>query len=541
MDLGTNWMSIDIRQIRAEPHTEIGLLLQRGANVLVERWCDRANEEIVDAKQVHRETLRDQLPRFIHAIGRALMQSGDSSQCQYRDAALEHGQQRWDNDWSLSALVRDYQLLQLVILEHLEEAIERPLQYREIMAVTVHIDDAIAASIGAYVTSRDDHVRRLDRERLRASEETNRRKDEFIATLAHELRNSLAPIVNAINLLELTLKDGDPTVNETVEILNRQTKHVTCLVDDLFDLARIAQGRFELRKTQLDLTTILEQAIQISGHLFESRGHRFHVQLPADPLFIHADPDRLIQVVVNLLSNAAKYTEPGGETWLTAQQVDDEALITVRDTGVGIPPEMLSRVFDMFAQVDESSHYAQGGLGIGLTLVQRLTELHGGSVTCQSTGLGQGSEFVIRLKASRELAEIAATDPPHTPAVGGSCRLILIEDHADARRSLAALLERLGHSVQVAEDGTSGIERAMQFKPQVVLIDIGLPDLNGYEVARRLRAHFNEHVFLVALTGYGQEDDLRAALDAGFDAHLVKPADIGELTRLLSRVASNLD
>jgi signal transduction histidine kinase/ActR/RegA family two-component response regulator len=423
----------------------------------------------------------------------------------------------------------------------LEETLERPLLYREMMAVTVHIDDAIAASIGTYVENRDEHIRRLDRERLQTSQETNRRKDEFIATLAHELRNSLAPIVNAINLLQLTLEEVEPTVHETVDILNRQTKHVTCLVDDLFDLSRIAQGRFELRKTQLDLSTVLEQAIQTSGHLFESRGHRLHIELPTGPLYVQADPARLIQVIVNLLNNAAKYTEPGGQTWLTAEQIDDEAVIKVRDTGVGIPPEMLARVFDMFVQIDESSHYAQGGLGIGLTLVQRLTELHGGTVTCHSDGLGEGSEFVIRLKVSKELAESELPSSPQETVVGVSCRLLIIEDQADARRSLATLLERLGHLVEVAENGTIGIERSLFFRPQVALIDIGLPDLNGYEVAKQLRASFQDRIFLVALTGYGQEDDLRAALDAGFDAHLVKPADIGELTRLLSRVASDLD
>ncbi len=209
----------------------------------------------------------------------------------------------------------------------------------------------------------------------------------------------------------------------------------------------------------------------------------------------------------------------------------------MRDNGVGIPREMLSRVFDMFVQVDESLHFGQGGLGIGLTLVQRLTELHGGTVTCQSKGLGQGSEFVIRLKASRELAETLAAEPPQESIAGGCCRLMIIEDHADARKSLAMLLEKLGHQVQVAENAATGIERSLQFKPQIVLIDIGLPDLDGYEVAKQLRAAFADGVFLVALTGYGQQDDLRAALDAGFDAHMVKPADIRELSRLLSRIA----
>jgi CheY-like chemotaxis protein len=258
-------------------------------------------------------------------------------------------------------------------------------------------------------------------------------------------------------------------------------------------------------------------------------------------VYVHADPARLVQILVNLLNNAAKYTKPGGQAWLTAERVGDDVVIKIRDTGVGIPPEMVSQVFDMFVQVDSSSEKANGGLGIGLTLVQKLTELHGGSVTCQSSGVGHGSEFVVRLKASDEPYEVAPSEPPLESASKVSCNLVIIEDHFDARKSLAALLEMLGHDVHVAENAATGIERCLQYNPRVALIDIGLPDANGYEVARQLRALFDRKIFLVALTGYGQEGDLRAALDAGFDAHLVKPADIGELVRLLSRVAEETE
>jgi signal transduction histidine kinase/CheY-like chemotaxis protein len=532
-------MSIDIRQIRAEPHSEIGLLLERNADIIVDRWCERAKVEIPDAKRIHRDTLRDQLPRFVVATAQALRHAGDPSPTRYCESANEHGLQRWNTKWSLAELVRDYQLLQLVILEYLEDALERSLEFREIMAVTVHIDDAIAASITTYVETRDEHVRRLDKERVNTLQQTNHRKDEFIAILAHELRNSLAPICTSIDLLQLTLNESDPALNETLEILGRHAKQVTCLVDDLLDLARIAQGRFELRKQELDLATILKQAIDSTRHEFEARRHTLHVELPKAPLYVQADPARFVQIVVNLLHNAAKYTEPGGQTWLTAEKTNGEAVITVRDTGVGIPPQMVSRVFDMFVQVEESNHQSSGGLGIGLTLVQRLTELHGGTVTCSSSGLGHGSEFVVRLKATTEPSEMSPAEPLHDlPAASVSCRLIIIEDQSDARHTLALLLEKLGHSVEVAENGAEGIERALQFKPQAALVDIGLPDMNGYEVAKQLRAAFADRIFLVALTGYGQDDDLRTALDAGFDAHLTKPADIRELSKLLSRVAS---
>jgi signal transduction histidine kinase len=530
-------MSIGIDQIRAERHTEVGQVLQGDAVLLADRWCERAKEEIPDARHVHRGTLRDQLPRFIKAMGQVLLQAGDQSPAPYCEPANEHGQQRWNNNWSLEALVRDYQLLQLVILEHLEETLARPLEYREVMAVAVYIDDAIAASITAYVESRDEYVHRLDRELLEALQQAYRLKEEFIAILAHELRNSLAPIVTSIDLLQLMLREADPTVTDTVDVIGRHAKQVTCLVDDLFDLARIAQGQFELRKKHVDLATILEQAIQTSRPFFETRRHRLHIQMPKEPVYVHADPARLVQIIVNLLNNAAKYTKPGGEAWLTTERIDDELVIKIRDTGVGIPPEMVSRVFDMFVQVDRSVGKTLGGLGIGLTLVQRLTELHGGAVTCHSSGLGQGSEFVVRLKASDEPAEIEPSETPLGSVSAVPCNVVIIEDQPDARNSLAALLKMLGHDVHVAENAATGIERCLQYKPRVALIDIGLPDSNGYEVARQLRAVFDKGIFLVALTGYGQEGDLRAALDAGFDAHLVKPADIGELTRLLSRVA----
>jgi signal transduction histidine kinase/ActR/RegA family two-component response regulator len=532
-------MSIDVHQIRAQSHNEIGLLLIRNAGALVERWCDHAEVEIPDARHVHRETLRDQLPRFIAAMGQTLVDDVDATQPAYFQPALEHGEQRWNSNWSLSALVRDYQLLQLVILEYLEEWLDRPLDCREVMAVSVYVHDAIAASITTYVETRDAYIHKLDKERLQALQQMNRRKDEFIAVLAHELRNSLAPIVSSIDLLQLMLKDVDPTVREAVQILGRHARQLTCLVDDLLDLARIAQGRFELRTSHLDLASIVKQATQTSEHLFDSRQQSLQVQLPPEPLYVHADPARLIQIIVNLLNNASKYTDPGGEVWLTAEQIENEAVVKVRDTGVGIPPEMIARVFDMFVQVDESKHYGNGGLGIGLTLVQKLTELHGGTVTCHSSGLGRGSEFTVRLKVSTQpLENPTSPEPLQEQGAKNCCRVMIIEDQADARSTLAALLKAIGHSVEVAENAAMGIERSLAYQPQVALIDIGLPDSNGYEVAKKLRSEFAQRVYLVALTGYGQEEDLRAALDAGFDAHLVKPADVRALTELLSRVAT---
>jgi signal transduction histidine kinase/ActR/RegA family two-component response regulator len=530
-------MSIDTRSIRAEPHPEIGVLIQQNAGLLVERWCRRAVDELPSATRVHYETLRDQLPGFLQGIGRSLTQTGDAAPGQHYKLALEHGEQRWDSGWSLSAVVRDYQLLQLVLLEYLEENLERPLQYREVMAVGVFINDAIAASIGAYVRSRDEHASRIDRERAEALETANRRKDEFLAMLAHELRNPLAPIVNSVKLLQMLLPTADPAILQTIDIIESQTEQITHLVDDLLDLARIAQGRIELRTKQVNLTNVLEQAIQECESDLKAREHQLTVTPPAEPLYLEADPTRLVQVVVNLLNNAAKFTDRGGQIWLTAKREDNGAVITVRDNGIGIPPEMLSCVFDMFVQVDGPRRRTEAGLGIGLTLVHRLVQLHGGTITCDSAGVGQGTEFTIRLPATARLRP-AAEDACQKPQVVKPCHILIVEDHGATLDSLARLLKIGGHRIEVAENGAQGIERALESQPQVALIDIGLPDMDGYEVARKLRAALGDRIFLVALTGYGQAEDLRKALEAGFDAHLIKPTDFNELARLLDRAAS---
>jgi signal transduction histidine kinase/ActR/RegA family two-component response regulator len=531
-------MSIDTGVIRSEPHSEIGCLLERNAGLLVERWCHVARTEQPTAKRVHHDVLRDQLLTLLQATGRSLRQAGNREPHQLGESAFEHGEQRWDCGWSLAELIRDYQILQLVILEYLEETLDRPLRHREVMAVGVFINDAVAASIATYVSSRDAETRRIEHERTVALEEANRRKDEFIAMLAHELRNPLAPIQNSAQMLRLRLTTADPVVLQAVDVVQRQTKQLIRLVDDLLDLARIAQGRFELRKTQVNLGTVLDQAIQMTNPDFKVREHRFTATLPAAPLYVEADPERLIQIVINLLHNAAKYTERSGQIWLSAERDGDHAVIRVRDTGIGIPPEMLARIFDLFTQLEGAHRLSQGGLGIGLTLVRRLVELHEGSITAESAGLGHGSEFVVRLPALVKTLTVAPAQRNAEPVIRAPCHLLIVEDNADARDSLATLLGFSGHHVEIAETGLRGIEKAIASKPQAALIDIGLPDVNGYEVAKRVRAELGNHIFLIALTGYGQSDDLRRALDAGFDAHIIKPADFAELGRLLARAST---
>jgi signal transduction histidine kinase len=477
----------------------------------------------------------DQLPLLLQARGRALKQCGDSDAHQHFISAVEHGEQRWESGWSLTEVVRDYQLLQLVVLEYLEVMLNRPLLFREVMAVGVFINDAIAASIAAFVANRDEYVDLQHKERTEPLEQANRRKDEFMAMLAYELRNPLAPIQNSIHVLHRLLEKDDPKVLKAIGVVERQTNQLARLVDDLLDLARIGRGRLELRKTQVNLATVLEHAIQTAEPPLKVREQQLTVVLPEDPLYVHADAARLVQVFVNLLHNAVKYTPEGGHIWLTAERDGNEAVIRVRDNGMGVPREMLSRIFELFAQTDGSQQYKQGGLGIGLALVHRLVEMHGGTVTCNSAGVGHGSEFVVRMLASTNRGQPIAPESCPQPTVLASCHVLIVDDYADSREMLATLLDIMGHRVERAENGSRGIEMALASRPQVGLVDIGLPDVDGYEVARQVRAALGGSIYLIALTGYGQEEDVRRSLDAGFDAHLVKPPDLAKLQRMLAR------
>jgi signal transduction histidine kinase len=365
--------------------------------------------------------------------------------------------------------------------------------------------------------------------------ELDRRKDEFLAMLGHELRNPLAPIRNAVHILSLVGIDHT-AAEQARKVIERQVKHMTRLVDDLLDVSRIAHGKILLHKERVDLRTAVGHGLETCRPLIEARGHALEVTLPPQPVWAEADPARLEQVVVNLLTNAAKYTEPGGRICLTMQPTPREAVLRVRDTGVGIPPEQLERVFDLFTQVDRSiSSPSQWGLGIGLSLVRRLVELHGGTVTAASAGRGQGSEFTVRLPILVPDANPAPDARLNGPAAAGPGRKVLvIDDNVDLAESLATLLRLEGHTVQTVHEGQAALATARTSRPEVVLLDLGLPGVDGYEVARQLRKQPElEGVVLVALTGYGQEEDRRRCREAGFDHHLIKPADPEELKRLL--------
>ena len=381
----------------------------------------------------------------------------------------------------------------------------------------------------------------LDLTQVRATEEAlrdaDRRKDEFLATLAHELRNPLAPIRNAVHVLNCRGPE-DPTLQTAYEMIERQVAHMVRLIDDLLDVSRITRGKLELRKERVTLAAVVEQAVEASAPHAASAGHDLSVSLPPEPVYLDADPVRLSQVLSNLLNNACKYTERGGRISLSARQDGSGVVIRVTDDGIGIAPEHLPGLFEMFSQVTAALDRSQGGLGIGLALVRGLVEMHGGTVSASSDGLGKGSAFTVRLPAA---AAAPVPPPPETtngPRAGAARRVLVVDDNWDSAESLAMLLRLTGHTVETAHDGAAAVEAAERFRPDVVLMDLGMPRLNGYEACRKIReAPWGRGVVMVAQTGWGAEADRQRTDEAGFDGHLVKPVDLVALGQFLIRQA----
>jgi PAS domain S-box-containing protein len=360
------------------------------------------------------------------------------------------------------------------------------------------------------------------------------RQVEFLALLGHELRNPLGAMVSAIGLLELPAV-AEETAREALQILKRQGRHLSRLVDDLLELSRLTRGRIELRRRSIDLAEAVELSVKGVRSAIEERRHRLWVSLPPEPVRIEVDPDRFEQILGNLLRNAAIFTEPGGEIWVCAERAGDQALVRVRDSGIGIEPELLPRIFEPFIQGDRHPADPHGSLGIGLTMVRRLVELQGGSVEAHSDGPGRGSELVVTLPAlPAGEGAIATSARPAAASEATRRRLLLVDDHRDAAKALAELLASLGHQVEVAFDGLEAIGAALTSKPEIVLLDLGLPGMDGYDVARRLRQEpALTDALLVAVTGYGHEEARERSRAAGFDLHLVKPVDPQVLQELL--------
>ena len=416
---------------------------------------------------------------------------------------------------------------------NLEVDIERPDGSR--MTALVNIDsihDVNGQVIGAINVFHDMTALKQAQQQL---EDADRRKDEFLATLAHELRNPLAPIRNSLNILRMTGGTG-AGAERLHEMMERQVAQMVRLVDDLLELSRISRGKIELQRQNIDLSTIIDQAVETSQPFIEAAGHQLTVSLPDVRLPVNGDLVRLAQVFSNLLNNAAKYTNPGGKIALTAKREGAELVISVCDNGIGIPREMLNRVFEMFAQVNNALSRTQEGLGIGLSLVRTLVAMHDGQVEAKSLGLGHGSEFIVRLPASETTSKTSAEvslrmDESKTM----TRRVLVVDDNRDSADSLGMLLRFLGVDVQMAYDGPSAIDAMQIFRPTVLLLDLGMPGMNGYEVAERIRqAPEGDKIRLIALTGWGQVDDRQRTGEAGFDHHLVKPVDLAALQGVLA-------
>jgi signal transduction histidine kinase len=441
---------------------------------------------------------------------------------------------------ALRAGIRDFVPKNDEFLDYLVPAIARVLRQ-----VTTERDLMQSRARAKEARERQEQLEQEIHERKRAEEalkEADRRKDEFLATLAHELRNPLAPVRNALNLLRLAGQNQEIVV-EASQMIERQVDNLVRLVDDLLDVSRITRGKINLQKEPVDLATVVARAIESSQPLIDARKHTLDVKLPTAPLLVEGDPMRLAQVLLNLLNNAAKYTPEGGRIWLAAERADAIAVLRVRDTGLGLRQEMLPKVFDLFTQAERTLDRSEGGLGLGLTLVRRLTELHGGTVEAFSDGPGQGSEFVIRLPL------LVGTPPPglekHAATSGQALfpsahRILIVDDNRDAAESLAMLLRMLDNDVRTAHDGRRALEVAATYRPDVVLLDIGLPGMSGLDICRRLREQHTggQQPLIAAMTGYGQEEDRRRSQEAGFNVHLVKPVDLNSLREVLARPES---
>lgn len=547
-------MSIDPQTIRAESYEALGRLVQQHAPAIVESWRLRALDDQPHGGRAREPELVDHLVRLTESIGESLQ--GDELAANFHvKSAIEHGLQRWQVGWSLPELVRDYQILRLVLIDFVKDTLGRPIAVREVLAIGLALDEAISASVVAYANNRDEHLRALEQRRLESEkrvqeqiqealrqqaerlQEADRRKNEFLALLGHELRNPLGAISNATELKRM-LDPRTPEYQEAQGIVERQLRHMERLVDDLLDVARIGRGAIELRRELVDWAAVAQQAVETARPLIEANRHTIDIRLPEQPLRLYGDPARLQQILSNLLINAAKYTPSGGRIVFSTERRNHQVVVRVADNGIGISAEMLPHVFDMFAQDELARRHAEGGLGLGLSLTRSLTELHGGQVEVFSDGPGRGSEFRVHLPCVEATA--AAPEPPAAPAkrtANRQAKVMVVDDNRDVAQTLASLIKHHGYQVEIAHDGPSAVERAAEYRPDLLLIDIGLPGIDGYEVARRLRSlnGFDKAV-LAALTGFGQEEHRQRAEEAGFDHRLVKPLRSETLLALLAQL-----
>jgi PAS domain S-box-containing protein len=437
---------------------------------------------------------------------------------------------------------RELQSYGYVRYDHLPlEAKDGTLAEVEFVSNVYTVDQRRVAQCNIRDISARGRLERQTEEQAAELTDLHRRKDEFLAMLSHELRNPLAPMVNAVQMLRLQQGNENLIQQQSRVILERQLGQLKHLVNDLLEVSRITTGRVRLRRERIVVSGVVEAAVGTVRPLMEQHQHVLTVSVPDEPIWMLADPSRLEQVLVNLLTNAAKYTNDGGRIWLSVAEAEDMCVLRVRDTGVGIPADLLPRIFDLFTQADRLLDRADGGLGIGLCLVQRLVELHGGTVEANSV-VGHGSEFVVRMPVARRSApRLPSFEPAEVIAVSNALRVLVVDDNIDMAESMAMLVKVAGHDVRTIHEGHGVLEATLEFRPHVILLDIGLPGMDGHEVGRAIREVPElEGVVLVAVTGYGQDSDRQASREAGFSHHLVKPVDFKDVETILTGVVPDL-
>ncbi len=520
-------------QLRAEPHNLIGTVIGRDAGIIVDKWARRAIEEQPTAKRVHQDVLLDHLPTFLWELGKGLSDSGPTESFRHCRPAGLHGDQRWETGWSIEEVVRDYQLLRIIVMEHLHETVDRPLTSHELMALGVYFDDAIASSVKAFLNCSTTAVAAEN------VEKTDSRSEQLLGilgVLGHELRNPLAPLGNALHVLKLS--GSEPAVVERTRLLmERQHKVLTRLVNDLLDLPRLTQGKMQIRSERLDFRALVNDAVEDRRSAFEEVRVQLKVDLPVEPILTMGDPLRLTQVVGNLLGNAVKFTDHGGQVVVSLSRhlSRSVAIFSVRDTGIGIEPSVLPKIFDAFVQAERTLERSRGGIGLGLTLVKGIVELHGGGVHAISNGIGTGAEFIVELPLIELPPESNANaEPPPTNATVK--RILIIEDNQDSAESLKEYLELLGHRVSVANSGQEGIRLAAADAPDVVVCDIGLPIMSGHVVCAELKKlPALSQTVIVVLTGHSLDQEGEAEAKANFDYYLLKPVDPSRLAAIIQQ------
>jgi signal transduction histidine kinase/ActR/RegA family two-component response regulator len=527
-------MSTDIRHFRNEAHMDIGEVIERGVGVLVDRWIRRAQNEQPTAARAHRDVLVDHLPIYLTELGRSLATAGDDSEGPRREAR-EHGDQRWDSGWSVIEVVRDYQILRVVICEFLEESLARRLGVRESLVLNVSIDDAIAFAVSSFADSQA-----APRATAATRNEALDLLLNVLGVVGHELRNPLAPLANSLEILRLV--GNDPVqLNRTREMMGRQLRVLGRLVEDLMDLPRLARGKLSLVRERFDLAGLVRLTAEDRRKGLESAGLTLTVEVPPDPVWVVGDETRLTQTLGNLLGNAQKFTDRGGTVAVRMTVTGDgHVVVAVKDTGIGIDTAVLPKVFEAYTQADDSLHRTRGGMGLGLALVKGVVELHGGTVTAASDGRGTGSVFTVTLPTRNPLMPLpdqpGNTAPPHVRRR----RVLIIEDNPDSAESLMGYLTLHGHFVQIAPNGSVGLELIRTFAADAVICDIGLPDKNGYEVAAEIRRTISPvPELIVAISGHTARNDATGRPDSVFDYYLLKPAEPARILQILNTSKSS--